>query len=419
MVFRRPDRPAWYVDVPMPSGRVRLSTGTNDRATARAIERAIFDLASRREWDLLAAVRDGRLTVGDVFDAHRTRDLAALRLRLSDTDLRPLIEPWLLVHGAKAKPDTVSHYRTVLHRLMPEGQPFPASRFTVRDLEPWLATTYCGRPGTHRKAHAALSQFAAFLVRQGVIEINPLRQFPAPAPSQPRLRYLEVEQMIALADAQAEPYQSLCARIHGTGVEISVALALRAADVDLFRKEVRAQGTKTHARDRIVRVAEWAWPYLIARVAQLDLNAPLFPTDRWRALDSQNEACAKLGIEKGYRLHDARHSYAVRAARAGTPAELIAAQLGHANAMMVIKIYGRFMPSQADRDLWEMRAAAMDTARWRELSERGLTPISVPSKKPSAVSNKTKSPNPLELDDFESSRGGTRTRDPGIMSAVL
>jgi hypothetical protein len=50
---------------------------------------------------------------------------------------------------------------------------------------------------------------------------------------------------------------------------------------------------------------------------------------------------------------------------------------------------------------------------------------SVPSEvpqEPDVIGEKTKSPNPLELSDFENqenSRGGTRTRDPGIMSAVL
>ncbi|HEY8795140.1 MAG TPA: hypothetical protein VIM15_09370 [Gemmatimonadaceae bacterium] len=54
-----------------------------------------------------------------------------------------------------------------------------------------------------------------------------------------------------------------------------------------------------------------------------------------------------------YQLRDQRHSYAVRAGRGGTPAELISRQVGHANAVLVLKIYGRFMPSQQDRDKWE------------------------------------------------------------------
>ena len=91
-------------------------------------------------------------------------------------------------------------------------------------------------------------------------------------------------------------------------------------------------------------------------------NAPPFPhRDRWRAQDHHKAACTTLGIED-YRIHDQRHSYAVRAARAGTPAELIARQLGHANAVLVLKIYGRFMPSQQERDKWERIAATQDRA---------------------------------------------------------
>ena len=56
-----------------------------------------------------------------------------------------------------------------------------------------------------------------------------------------------------------------------------MALKLRARDIDHPRREIRAAGTKTHARDRIVRVAEWAWSYIETHVAHLLPNAPLFP----------------------------------------------------------------------------------------------------------------------------------------------
>jgi integrase len=92
-------------------------------------------------------------------------------------------------------------------------------------------------------------------------------------------------------------------------------------------------------------------------------NAPLFlRCDRWRAQDQHKAARAALGIEV-YRIHDQRHSYAVRATRAGTLAEVIARQLGHANAVLMLKIYGRFMPSQQERDKWERIAAAQDIER--------------------------------------------------------
>jgi integrase len=99
-----------------------------------------------------------------------------------------------------------------------------------------------------------------------------------------------------------------------------------------------------------VSVAAWSWPYIEHHIRGLHPNAPLFPSlDRWTARDAHADACKSLGF-LNYRQHDQRHSYAVRQARAGTSAELIAHQLGHSNAVMVLKIYGRFLPSQQDRD---------------------------------------------------------------------
>ena len=370
----------------------------------------MFNLVARREWELLDAVKQHKIPLGELFDAHRACALDALRQRLNDVDLAPLVDEWLAIHGPRLVVRSRQQYRTVLRRLIPEGQHFSVASFTAKNLEGWLAE-YPGSNATKRKAHAVLSVFARYLVRQEHIAFNPLRELSAAAASKPRMEYLTVEQMTALADAQPEPYQSLSAFLHGTGADLSTALALVAGDVDLSRKEVRARGTKNHNRDRIVRVAEWSWPYVLTRVAQLKPHERLFETDRWRSRDHHATACKALSIEN-YWVRDARHSYAVRAARAGTPAELIAKQLGHANATMVLKVYGRFMSEQGDRDCWELAAAAMDV-------KNAPIPFPVPDAQATSTVESTKSPNPLGLDDFESSRGGTRTRDPGIMSAVL
>ena len=58
--------------------------------------------------------------------------------------------------------------------------------------------------------------------------------------------------------------------------------------------------------------------------------------------------------------------------------------------------------------------------RAQELAEQSTAaPGTTPNATPAAEQPKNaKSPNPMGLDDFEDSRGRTRTRDPGIMSAV-
>jgi hypothetical protein len=116
-----------------------------------------------------------------------------------------------------------------------------------------------------------------------------------------------------------------------------------------------------------------------------------------------------------HRVHDARHFYAIRAVRAGTPYELVARELGHADVQMVARVYGRFAPRSDERDRWERIAAEHDCEALAKAKtyERGTvsgTTIGSPKN--------TKVANPLQADDFASSRGGTRTRDPGIMSAV-
>jgi integrase len=204
-----------------------------------------------------------------------------------------------------------------------------------------------------------------------------------PAAGKPRIHYLETEEAKRLADAQSEPYRSFSALLAGSGIEVSVALTLRRRDVDVAHREIRAPGTKTHSRDRIVRVAEWAWPYVMQRLSGLLPDAKLFAEipDRWDARDAHARAIkgtpaagdlpaiAGLGAEfpifRGYTMRDQRHTYAVRAIRAGTPAELVARQLGHANAVLVHKVYGRFIPDSEEREKWELIATARDLERTR------------------------------------------------------
>ncbi len=49
-----------------------------DRASAQAIARAVRGLVARHEWPVLDAIANGRLSVGDAFDAHRADELDAV-----------------------------------------------------------------------------------------------------------------------------------------------------------------------------------------------------------------------------------------------------------------------------------------------------------------------------------------------------
>jgi len=78
-------------------------------------------------------------------------------------------------------------------------------------------------------------------------------------------------------------------------------------------------------------------------------DAPLFDgVDYWDTIASHRSALKALGLPKDYTLHDARHGFAVRWIRAGIDPNLIAANLGHKNAMLVLKVYGKHRPRALD-----------------------------------------------------------------------
>ncbi len=167
-----------------------------------------------------------------------------------------------------------------------------------------------------------------------------------------------------MVEASAEPERTLFAFLYGTGCDLSTALTLRRRDVELEEREVRARGSKSYNRDRIVTVAEWAWPLLVDRCKTLLPDAPLFPgLSRWTASDLHRATLGKLTLlRKGITLHAARHHWAVRALKAGTPIELVARQLGHKDGVLCLKVYGRFLPTGAERRKWE-RVATKHEAR--------------------------------------------------------
>jgi hypothetical protein len=94
------------------------------------------------------------------------------------------------------------------------------------------------------------------------------------------------------------------------------------------------------------------------------------------------------------------------------PLELIARQLGHRD---VAKVYARFKPDTEERDRWERIASERDREKWGGRGSPG------DSAHPSGTEERhEESPaTQWECEASDDSRGGTRTRDPGIMSAVL
>lgn len=362
MVYRRKGRREFYVAVPVRQGLAlvwrKRSTGTAHRPTAAAIEAMIAVLGPRgqRAWDLLDAVNDGRLDLGTLYDHYRDGALDPLRAKLADTDLAPLVTPWRAWVAANRSPRTAENYALAVRKLIPEGQPFLRSQATGPLLAAWVdALPVSG--STKRRYRSALQSFFGYCRRQGLLTVRPLDGIESPRENRPRMRYLLEPDVVTLTALFAEPYATLVALCYGAGVETAVALGLRAGNVNPLTREVFAPGTKTWCRERWVRVAEWAWPRVEAAIRGKRPDELLFPGITPYMAAYRFRVTVATTSFKGFQLRDGRHAWAVRAAKAGTPPAVIAAQLGHANPIMVLKVYGAFLPSQHDREAWEQKAA--------------------------------------------------------------
>jgi integrase len=439
MVFHRRKRPTLYLKLPTRTGWVQRSSGTSDRAIARAMARMLVELGPHgsRAWDLLDAVFERRLSLGDLYDAWSSNGLDGLRSRMADVDLTSHIKGWRAWLDDRTKPDTAQHYEAHLRTLMPDGKPFWRSQLTAPAVARWLVsrtslvqkrerslqisrrredpTPRAVSGGTKRKYLAAVQSFARYLVEIGELSSNPLRDVSPPPAAGPRCIFLELPDVLRLVEGTPLPYRAVFALAYGAGLEVSAILSLVDADIDPQTRQLRARGTKAWTRDRLARVADWAWPALQEHLATVLPGERVFRgIDRWQAGDVHRERLRALGLE-GYRLHDARHHWAVRMARAGAPFELIARQLGHRDVAMVAKVYGRFKPDTEERDRWERIASDRDAEKWGgKGAARGARPEAEPEKQ-----DEESPATPLGCEAFDDSRGETRTPDPGIMSAVL
>lgn len=359
--FRPRDHRTWRVKIPTRHGSWRdRSTGTRDKATANAMQRMVTELGpqGKRAWDLLEAVLAGQLSLGRLYDAYRDNQLDRLRAELNDLDLLPLVEHWQ--EWLKDRVKERAKYRGYVMTLAGEG-PWRRSTLTAERVERWLTSLPVAGP-TKRKYHAALSSFLGYVRSVGYIFSNPLDHLAPPPSSKALVEYLELPDVLRVIDHAPKPEAAVFAFLYSTGCDLMTALGLRRRDVDLESHEVRARGTKTANRDRVVLVEEWAWSHVESACKGLLPDAPLFPgLNRWTVSDVHREIVKRLGLyRRGIDIRGARHHFAVRMLRAGTPLEVVARSLGNTPGI-VLKTYGRFIPTTEERRRWAERSVKRES----------------------------------------------------------
>lgn len=202
----------------------------------------------------------------------------------------------------------------------------------IRAYQIYLAEERKVSVGTRIVAVSALRFLYAVTLRR---EWTP--QFiPAPKKDHRLPVILSPQEVLQLLQAAPSfPHHVIFSAMYGTGMRVSEAVHLRAADIDSQRMMIRIELSKGHkGRDvqlspkllellrcywRKVRPGEWMFPGQI----------PNQPLTRDAVGAAVAQASQRAGLKKHTSPHSLRHAYAVHLLEAGTDVRRIQLLLGH------------------------------------------------------------------------------------------
>jgi len=188
----------------------------------------------------------------------------------------------------------------------------------------------------------AIKVFFRFLIREGVIEIDPLALLDAPKLWQliPEVLSLaEVNALLAAPDLEADAGvrdRAILAVMYASGLRVSEVCGLNIHSIDDSMLRVKGKGGK----ERVVPVAKVAVDAVDAYLVQVRKEGKgdaLFVTEKGKRIDRNfvwkrvKLYARKAGIVKNISPHTLRHSFATHLLENGADLRVIQEMLGHAS----------------------------------------------------------------------------------------
>lgn len=288
---------------------------------------------------------------------------------------------WLARKEEHLKASTVDGYRKIIHGvLIPAMGDHPVvaiNRKITREAMSKVKASNKRLSNIQSCLRSALSD----AVDSDLIETNPLAGWTYSVRGKPKeedeIDPFSPEEQRELLKTATGQYHNLLQFAFWTGMRTSELIALEWGDVDWLRGEVRisrgltraakkAELPKTAAGVRDVKLLPMALQALKAQKIHTYIEGGVvFHDDRYGKPFDGDQAIrksfwipttrkAKVRYRNPYQT---RHTYASMMLSAGEHPMWVAKQMGHANWMMIAKVYGRWIPSE--NDLSGSKAAEM------------------------------------------------------------
>ncbi len=361
-MFKRAESRRYVVEVRWQGlPRIKLSTGTNSKTRAGAMERTLQALRDVGRFDVLRLLGEGKLRLADVHEDYQ-RDPGALQQRVATVAspvLGPLVDEWLKWLKSPAalslktrrpfSAGTAYRYRESwqrLFRILPRGREATLADITkgfVADFRE--ARRREGKAGsTINRDLCALSAFRRWCAEEQDLAMLPLKMAREREPAG-RERWLSAEELKDLEFATPREWWPLFATLAFTGLRIGEAQGLRGGDVRLAERRItvhdRARRLKTAGSVRDVPIPEPLARLLAEHLTRYPVgpSEAMFgaPFNDYRAARRIFSSARRRAGLQDTTLHDLRHTFAVHAAQSGVPIPRIQKLLGHSTVAMAMR----------------------------------------------------------------------------------
>jgi len=393
-IYKRPESSRYVVEIRWRGvPRMKLSTGTNSKTRAGAMERTLESLRDAGRFDVLRLLAGGKLRLADVHEDYQ-RDPAALQQRVAKVAspiLGPLVDEWLKWLESPAalssktrrpfSPRTAYRYRESwqrLFRVLPRGRDATLADITKGFIAEFReARRREGTAGsTINRDLCALSAFRRWCAEERDLVV-PALKLPREREPAGRERWLSAEELRGLECAMPREWWPLFATLAFTGLRIGEAQGLRGGDVRLAERRIRiddgSRQLKTASSVRDVPIPEPLARLLAEHVTRFPIgpNDLLFgaPFNDYRAARRVFSRAHRMAGLRSVTVHDLRHTFAVHAAQAGVPIPRIQKLLGHATVAMAIR-YMKHAPEAYFAEDAAKVAGSLTGARDREEEAR-------------------------------------------------
>ncbi len=256
-------------------------------------------------------------------------------------------------------------------------------RQVMRDYLAYLAEQGIVRASISRKL-SAIRSFYRYLVREGILDNNPLEQVTSPKQDRRLPSFLTVEETVKLLKAPdlttpgGQRDRALMELVYAAGLRVSELVGLDLGQVNLETREIRVWGKGS--RERVVLIGE---PAAAALVNYLGSGRGQLLAGKKAAAVFLNHSGKRItgrtvqkmlgtyaglaGIKKRVYPHLLRHTFATHMLDGGADLRVVQELLGHAN-LATTQIYTHVTQSQA-RKVY-LAAHPMARTKEKELEDR-------------------------------------------------